>query len=249
MTSTERADPETSGRAMDELYVEFDGQQVTFATDVPEMRDYLARTLPMDARGAETAATSGVSRPACRPAWVFLRCVARRSSTTKERFLLSTSSSSMSCLVQFIRERQDLPLWLHAAAVERNGKALLVAGPSGQGKSTLSTRLCEKGWNFMSDDIAPVRMSSNDATVSTSSVSADRRGPDPESGGARGSRKRTGQSCSRVHSSRRRSNNSDCVSRLSPRRLDDTDSDGTAGNAAFELLRSYTNFVDHKVSE
>jgi hypothetical protein len=59
--------------------------------------------------------------------------------------------------LQFMRARPDL-LWLHAAAVERDGVALLISGRSGQGKSTLSTKLCEKGWRMLSDDIAPTSM-------------------------------------------------------------------------------------------
>lgn len=60
-----------------------------------------------------------------------------------------------------MKARPDL-LWIHAAAVERSGMALLLVGSSGQGKSTLSTRLCEKGWRLMSDDSAPIRMNSNE---------------------------------------------------------------------------------------
>lgn len=62
--------------------------------------------------------------------------------------------------LQFTRARPDL-LWLHAAAVERNGVALLLSGPSGQGKSTLSTRLCERGWRLLSDDISPTSMNAD----------------------------------------------------------------------------------------
>jgi len=59
--------------------------------------------------------------------------------------------------LRFMRARPDL-LWMHAGAVERSGVALLLSGPSGHGKSTLTTLLCERGWRLMSDDIAPVRM-------------------------------------------------------------------------------------------
>jgi hypothetical protein len=62
--------------------------------------------------------------------------------------------------LQFMRARPDL-LWLHAATVERNGSALLIAGSSGQGKSTLSTKLCERGWRLLSDDISPASMESD----------------------------------------------------------------------------------------
>lgn len=61
-------------------------------------------------------------------------------------------------LAAFMRARPDL-LWIHASAVERNGKAILLAGPSGVGKSTLSLGLCESGWRILSDDVAPISMS------------------------------------------------------------------------------------------
>lgn len=45
-------------------------------------------------------------------------------------------------------------LLLHASAVERDGKALLMTGHSGAGKSTLSALLGERGWRFMGDEFA-----------------------------------------------------------------------------------------------
>lgn len=47
-------------------------------------------------------------------------------------------------------------LVLHAAAVERDGRAFLVAGPSGTGKTTLALGLLERGWRLLSDDFAPL---------------------------------------------------------------------------------------------
>lgn len=43
-------------------------------------------------------------------------------------------------------------LLLHAAAVERNGKALILTGESGSGKSTLAALLGEKGWRLLADE-------------------------------------------------------------------------------------------------
>lgn len=49
-------------------------------------------------------------------------------------------------------------LLLHASAVERDGKALLMTGHSGAGKSTLSALLGERGWRFMGDEFALIDM-------------------------------------------------------------------------------------------
>ncbi len=43
-------------------------------------------------------------------------------------------------------------LLLHASAVERDGRALLMIGESGSGKSTLAALLGEGGWRFLGDE-------------------------------------------------------------------------------------------------
>lgn len=45
-------------------------------------------------------------------------------------------------------------LLLHASAVERDGRAVLMTGISGAGKSTLATLLAATGWRFMGDEFA-----------------------------------------------------------------------------------------------
>ena len=47
-------------------------------------------------------------------------------------------------------------LLLHAAVVERDGRALILTGESGAGKSTLSALLAARGWRFMGDEFALV---------------------------------------------------------------------------------------------
>jgi hypothetical protein len=42
---------------------------------------------------------------------------------------------------------------LHAAGVCRNGNALLLAGSSGTGKSTLTLELTRRGWDYLADDM------------------------------------------------------------------------------------------------
>ena len=45
-------------------------------------------------------------------------------------------------------------LMLHAAVLERNGRALVMPAPSGSGKSTLCAALLFHGWRLLSDELA-----------------------------------------------------------------------------------------------
>ncbi len=45
-------------------------------------------------------------------------------------------------------------LLLHAACVEKDGRALVMTGESGSGKSTLAAMLGERGWRLMGDEFA-----------------------------------------------------------------------------------------------
>jgi len=47
---------------------------------------------------------------------------------------------------------------IHAAVVVRAGEAVLLAAPSGHGKSTLALELARRGWTLFSDDFAPIGM-------------------------------------------------------------------------------------------
>jgi HprK-related kinase A len=45
-------------------------------------------------------------------------------------------------------------LAIHAAVVERRGRALVIPGPPGAGKSTLCAGLVHRGWRLLSDELA-----------------------------------------------------------------------------------------------
>lgn len=49
-------------------------------------------------------------------------------------------------------------LLIHAAAVERGGKALIMPGDSGSGKSTLAALLGENGWRLLADEFVMIDM-------------------------------------------------------------------------------------------
>lgn len=49
---------------------------------------------------------------------------------------------------------QKRHLLLHAASVEKDGRALILTGESGAGKSTLAALLGERGWRLMGDEFA-----------------------------------------------------------------------------------------------
>ena len=51
-------------------------------------------------------------------------------------------------------------LCIHGAALARNGRGLVVAGPSGQGKSTLCLALARVGFRVLSDEVAPIERQS-----------------------------------------------------------------------------------------
>lgn len=53
-------------------------------------------------------------------------------------------------------------LILHAAVIEKNGKALILPGQPGAGKSTLCAALVCRGWRLLSDEMAVIDMHSKE---------------------------------------------------------------------------------------
>lgn len=59
--------------------------------------------------------------------------------------------------------RHQAYLMLHAAAVERNGRVLLLPASPGHGKTTLCAGLVHRGWRFLSDEFGLVRPTTREA--------------------------------------------------------------------------------------
>jgi HprK-related kinase A len=61
-----------------------------------------------------------------------------------------------------VSSRANRLLIIHAAVVEKNGLAAILAAPAGSGKSTLCAALVSKGWRLLSDELALVRLDSGE---------------------------------------------------------------------------------------
>ncbi|HET6568583.1 MAG TPA: hypothetical protein VFG50_11515 [Rhodothermales bacterium] len=59
-------------------------------------------------------------------------------------------------IVRHVIESHRELLWLHAGAVAHNGRAMMLVGRFGAGKSTFTTALAARNWRYLSDDVAPV---------------------------------------------------------------------------------------------
>lgn len=59
--------------------------------------------------------------------------------------------------IELQRHRPEL-FFLHAAVVSAKGRCVVIAGESGAGKSTLCWDLCNAGFKYLSDELAPVNL-------------------------------------------------------------------------------------------
>jgi hypothetical protein len=141
-----------------ELFIEFDDQQLAVATDAPEIYQFLT-----EAFAAMLAPTHerrvGRLEFMRSPTGYSVRGGRGTDYVEPVQYLFESVKDEI--LYCFTTARADL-MWIHAGVAEREGKAILFAGPSGNGKSTMVTLLCERGWRFLSDDIAPIRMNADE---------------------------------------------------------------------------------------
>jgi hypothetical protein len=62
--------------------------------------------------------------------------------------------------IHHLTDKSDGGMALHAAALSRNGRAVILPGRSGAGKSTLSTWLTKRGFNYLTDELVFIRENS-----------------------------------------------------------------------------------------
>lgn len=229
-----------------QLFIEFDGKQLEVLTDIPAFRDFFERTY-RSMLVPELRSSVGRVEVFRKGAGYIIRGL-ETFEINEERPVDSFHDYLRhQVLFHFIKARPDL-LWIHGAAVERDGFALLFVGPSGHGKSTLSTRLCENGWRLLSDDAAPIRMDSNEVLPFTQAphrrkpsereMKADELGifEKEEVAMPSGSLHRDSAAVKAVVFPIFKHGSSAELTRRPP------------GEAALDLLRNSTNFVDHKES-
>jgi len=139
-----------------ELFIEFDGRQLIVRSDAAEIIDFASRTYqPMlVARPATSVGSIDIQRSNGEYVLDLVDGSAFQGDLESVcRYLRQQIQQ------RFIDARSDL-MWLHAGAVARDGKCLLIAGPPASGKSTLVTLLCDRGWRMLSDDVAAIRIDS-----------------------------------------------------------------------------------------
>jgi hypothetical protein len=141
------------------FHISFNGSQVSVVTDV----DYVKRTLDQSYGPVlEAEATACVGTLSIMQAGADSVDITGTESLrwhyTKIDPLLSYIKQYVHGL--FMQAHRDL-LWVHAAVVEWDGRAVVLCGRSGVGKSTLSLLLCASGWRLLSDDVAPILPTSN----------------------------------------------------------------------------------------
>lgn len=61
-------------------------------------------------------------------------------------------------LILTLQEARPELLFLHAAVLEFRGRAVLISGDSGAGKSTTAWALLQSGFGYLSDELAPVEL-------------------------------------------------------------------------------------------
>ena len=141
-----------------EVLIEFDGRQLVASSDDPEAINYLRRKYAHMLASKETERVGKLSVRRTSEGYVVNGTVELEHPAPLDALF---DWLCHDIFLQFVGSRPDL-FWMHAGAVEKNGNSIVIAGKSGQGKSTLVTQLFQRGWNVLSDEYAPIRLDANE---------------------------------------------------------------------------------------
>lgn len=80
--------------------------------------------------------------------------------------------------IELESQRKDL-FFVHGAALELNGQAILISAPSGSGKSTTTWALLHHGFNYLSDELAPIQLESLNIEAFPHALNQKKHPPEP----------------------------------------------------------------------
>jgi len=143
------------------IRIGFDGLHVSVRSQSPRISAELRATFGPMVIDAPAGSDAGNVDVAPLGAQFAIRCGSDPEASTHVSEAWAAREAYHAAVKLLMRARRDL-VWIHAGAAAWNDRAFLFAGPSGQGKSTIVSALLDRGWTYLSDEIAAV-----DATAAT----------------------------------------------------------------------------------
>lgn len=134
------------------------GIPFTVATDHPDLaarvRDAF-RDLAVEDPGTTPVVFEVLARGTSSPAhpWSVWRDGEERESKVTDNYVITHVLRE---ITRLLFERPADRVHLHGAALVHDGKAVVLAGPSHAGKSTLAAWMTHRGWGFLTDEVAMV---------------------------------------------------------------------------------------------
>ena len=145
-------------RGVSSSYVQFNETQILVRTDVEEIADYIVQSHKAMIVPAGDRVVGRVDVLHSERGYLY-QGTGRLDFAGEPHLLFGLLTREI--LSGFMRAHSDV-LWVHAAVVAYRERAVLIVGPPTQGKSTLATRLVALGWDYLSDETAPIRMTTDE---------------------------------------------------------------------------------------
>jgi hypothetical protein len=133
-------------------YIGFDGSQIAVTSNVPEVWVALEKSFRRMLQPVERTLVDRLEVTHTPEGYIFRSSRSWIKTRSLDEILMNLDNE---VILQFIFGKPSF-LWLHAGAAAFAGRAALVCGASGHGKSTTIAALCRLGWHFLADDITPL---------------------------------------------------------------------------------------------